>query len=186
MGSGDHQCEWREKVERLETDLGYAARAVDAAEKLIAAQRDTIRLKDEALAKLGERVTSLQGTVDKLQRHVFGKRSEKMPRVADAIRDPERANAERIEAQQLRRENARTLAQLLRAARSVGRADALPHRPAPANRQQRFRTRAARRGPRPEELPLRRIGRGWREPRRSLLAHRDVRGERGEPGHLPR
>jgi transposase len=49
-------------------------------------------------------------------------------------------------------------------ARSVGRADALPHRPASADRQQRVRARAARKRPRTEELPLRRIGRGRREP----------------------
>lgn len=113
MGSGDHRCEWREKVERLEADLGYAARAVEAAEKIIAAQKVAIRLKDETLATQSEQLAQIQATVEKLQRHVFGKRSEKMPRVADAIRDPDRANAERIAAQQLRRENAEKKRQLV-------------------------------------------------------------------------
>jgi transposase len=85
MGGEDHRCEWREKAEKLEAEV-----------------RD---LRGE--------LTSVQDTLEKLQRHVFGKRSEKMPRVADAIRDPERANAERIAAQQLRRENAEKKRQLV-------------------------------------------------------------------------
>jgi transposase len=85
MGGEDHRCEWREKAEKLEAEV-----------------RD---LRGE--------LTSVQDTLEKLQRHVFGKRSEKMPRVADAIRDPDRANAERIAAQQLRRENAEKKRQLV-------------------------------------------------------------------------
>jgi hypothetical protein len=53
-------------------------------------------------------------------------------------------------------------------------------------RQQPLRTGAPRRGPRAEELPLRRLGRSRREPGRPLLAHRDVRDERREPGQLSR
>ena len=113
MGGDDHRCEWREKVSKLEADLGYAARAVDAAEKIIAAQAETIRLKDEILAKQAEQIDRIQGTVDKLQRHVFGKRSEKMPAVAQEIRDPDRAEAERIAALQTRRENAEKKRQLV-------------------------------------------------------------------------
>ncbi len=63
MGGEDHRCEWREKAEKLEAEV-----------------RD---LRGE--------IASMQGTLQKLQRHVFGKRSEKMPSVAAAIRDPERA-----------------------------------------------------------------------------------------------
>jgi transposase len=85
MGGEDHRCEWREKAEKLEAEV-----------------RD---LRGE--------LNSVQDTLEKLQRHVFGKRSEKMPRVADAIRDPDRANAERIAAQQLRRENAEKKRQLV-------------------------------------------------------------------------
>jgi len=85
MGGEDHRCEWRDKAEKLEAEV-----------------RD---LRGE--------LTSMQGTLEKLQRHVFGKRSEKMPRVADAIRDPDRANAERIAALQLRRENAEKKRQLV-------------------------------------------------------------------------
>jgi len=113
MGGDDHQCEWRSKVEKLEADLGYATRAVETAEKIIATQVETIRLKDEALARQAEQITQIQGTVDKLQRHVFGKRSEKMPAVAQAIRDPDRAEAERIAALQTRRENAEKKRQLV-------------------------------------------------------------------------
>jgi transposase len=85
MGGEDHRCEWRDKAEKLEAEV-----------------RD---LRGE--------LTSMAGTLEKLQRHVFGKRSEKMPRVADAIRDPDRADAERIAAQQLRRENAEKKRQLV-------------------------------------------------------------------------
>jgi transposase len=85
MGGEDHRCEWRDKAEKLEAEV-----------------RD---LRGE--------MASMAGTLEKLQRHVFGKRSEKMPRVADAIRDPERADAERIAAQQLRRENAEKKRQLV-------------------------------------------------------------------------
>ena len=120
MGGDDHRCEWRAKADRLDSDLAHAARAVDAAEKIIATQAETIRLKDEQLArqgellaKQGEQLASVQATVEKLQRHVFGKRSEKMPTVAEAIRDPERATAERIAAQQTRRENAEKKRQLV-------------------------------------------------------------------------
>jgi transposase len=113
MGGDDHRCEWRAKAERLESDLAYAARAVDAAEKILATQAEAIRLKDELLAKQGEQLASVQATVDKLQRHVFGKRSEKMPAVATPIRDPDRAEAERIAALQTRRENAEKKRQLV-------------------------------------------------------------------------
>jgi transposase len=106
MGSGDHRCEWREQAEGLATQL-------DAALKTISAQAETIQRQAEALATQGEQLSSLQSTVEKLQRHVFGKRSEKMPAVAEAIRDPERATAERIAAQQTRRENAEKKRQLV-------------------------------------------------------------------------
>jgi transposase len=85
MGGEDHRCEWRDKAEKLEAEV-----------------RD---LRGE--------VASMQGTLEKLQRHVFGKRSEKMPPVATAIRDPERAEAERIAALQTRRENAEKKRQLV-------------------------------------------------------------------------
>jgi transposase len=84
MGGEDHRCEWREKADKLEAEV-----------------RD---LRGE--------LASMAGTLEKLQRHVFGTRS-KMPRVADAIRDPDRANAERIAALQLRRENAEKKRQLV-------------------------------------------------------------------------
>ncbi|MFL5412502.1 MAG: IS66 family transposase [Myxococcales bacterium] len=113
MGGDDHRCEWREKAERLETDLVHAARAVDAAEKIIALQGEQLRAKDEALGAMGEQLTSVQATVEKLQRHVFGKRSEKMPPVREAIRDPARAEQERIAALQTRRENAEKNRQLV-------------------------------------------------------------------------
>jgi transposase len=113
MGGDDHRCEWREKAERLEADLAHAARAVGAAEKLIALQAEQLRAKDETLATMGEQLTSVQATVEKLQRHVFGKRSEKMPPVREAIRDPARAEQERIAALQTRRENAEKNRQLV-------------------------------------------------------------------------
>jgi transposase len=56
---------------------------------------------------------AMHGTLEKLQRHVFGRRSEKMPSVAEAIRDPARAEAERIATIQTRRENAEKKRQLV-------------------------------------------------------------------------
>lgn len=106
MGGEHHRCAWRDEAERLGAEL-------TAAHKTIAAQAETIRQQADALTKQGEQLTQIQATVEKLQRHVFGKRSEKMPRIADAIRDPDRANAERIAAQQLRRENAEKKRQLV-------------------------------------------------------------------------
>jgi transposase len=75
MGGDDRHCEWRDQVEHLKEDLGYAAQALDTAKEIIAKQAETIRLKDEALAKQGEQLSQIQATLDKLQRHVFGKRS---------------------------------------------------------------------------------------------------------------
>src|SRR5512138_164983 len=120
MGTGDHQCEWRARVEKLEQDLAYAGQAVDTAEKIIATQAEALRLKDELLAqqaeviaKQGEQIAQIQGTVEKLQRHVFGKRSEKITPLEKALRDPARAEADRIAALQTRRENAEKKRQLV-------------------------------------------------------------------------
>jgi transposase len=85
MESGDHRCEWRERAEALEAEL--AATKADLA--------------------------AVQSTIEKLQRHVFGKRSEKMPSVAEATKDPARREAERIQALQTRRENAEQKRQLV-------------------------------------------------------------------------
>jgi transposase len=85
MGGEDHRCEWRDKAEKLEAEV-----------------RD-----------LRSELSSIHGTLEKLQRQVFGKRSEKMPSVAAAIRDPDRAEAERIAALQTRRENAEKKRQLV-------------------------------------------------------------------------
>jgi transposase len=113
MGGEDHRCEWRDKAERLAAELARVARSMEAAEALIRSQTEAIRTRDETLAKMGEQLASVQSTVEKLQRHVFGKRSEKMPSVAAAIRDPDRAEAERIAALQTRRENAEKKRQLV-------------------------------------------------------------------------
>ncbi len=62
---------------------------------------------------LEARLAQVEATLEKLQRHQFGARSEKMPSVAEAIRDPARAEAERIASQQKRRENAEKKRQLV-------------------------------------------------------------------------
>jgi transposase len=92
MGSGDHRCEWRERAEGLAVELGTA---------------------HTEIAAMKEQMAAMGATLEKLQRHVFGKRSEKMPPVAEAIRDPARKEAERIAAQQTRRENAEKKRQLV-------------------------------------------------------------------------
>lgn len=106
MGGEDHRCTWRERAESLAVQL-------DAAQKTISAQAQVIEQQAASLSKLTEQFSSVQATVEKLQRHVFGKRSEKMPSVAAAIRDPDRAEAERIAALQTRRENAEKKRQLV-------------------------------------------------------------------------
>jgi transposase len=83
--SEEHRCEWRERAEGLESQLA-AARAT--------------------IAEQAGQIAAVQATVEKLQRHVFGKRSEKMPRVADELRDPTDAEAARPAAQEARQENA--------------------------------------------------------------------------------
>lgn len=67
----------------------------------------------ERAEALEARLAQSEATLEKLQRHQFGARSEKMPSVAEAIRDPARAEAERIAAQQKRRENAEKKRQLV-------------------------------------------------------------------------
>jgi transposase len=68
--------------------------------------------RDRAEA-LEARLAQVEATLEKLQRHQFGARSEKMPPVSEAIRDPARAETERIAAQQKRRENAEKKRQLV-------------------------------------------------------------------------
>jgi transposase len=92
MGGDDHRCEWRERAESLQVQLDRA---------------------NATIASMSEKLTSVEGTLEKLQRHVFGQRSEKMPPVAEAIRDPARAEAARIAALQKRRENAEKKRQLV-------------------------------------------------------------------------
>jgi transposase len=67
----------------------------------------------ERAEALEARIAQLEASIEKLQRHQFGRRSEKMPSVAEAIRDPERVHAERIAALQTRRENAEKKRQLV-------------------------------------------------------------------------
>lgn len=106
MGGDDHRCAWREEVEGLRADVAYAAQALEAAEATVAQLQEQLRLKDEALP-------SVQATLEKLQRHVFGQRSERMPSVKHEIRDPARAEAERIAALRTRREHAEKKRQLV-------------------------------------------------------------------------
>ena len=103
---GEHRCEWRDEAESLSSQLA-------AAHDTISAQAQTIRQQSESIAKLSDQLTSVQATVEKLQRHVFGARSEKMPSVAKEIRDPARAEADRIAALRTRRENAEKKRQLV-------------------------------------------------------------------------
>jgi transposase len=89
--SEEHHCEWRERAEGLESQLA-AARAT--------------------IAEQAEQIAAVQASIEKLQRHVFGKRSEKMPRVADELRDPAGAEAARTAALETREENAALRKQL--------------------------------------------------------------------------
>jgi transposase len=91
MGGDDHRCVWRERVEVLEAEL--ASTRADAAEK-------------------ASRLAALEATVEKLQRHVFGKRSEKMPSVAKALRDAGEVTTDPDAALATRRSNAEAKAAL--------------------------------------------------------------------------
>jgi len=62
--------------------------------------------------KLEAEVASLRASLETLQRHVFGKRSEKMPRVAEELRDEVDPEAARKAAQERREENAALRRQL--------------------------------------------------------------------------
>jgi len=84
MGGDDHRCQWRDRAEALAVEVG--------------------KLEAEVADVRGQLV-SMQGTLEKLQRHVFGRRSEKMPRISDELRDPSQAAAREAELQK-RRENA--------------------------------------------------------------------------------
>ena len=113
MGPGEHQSEWRGRAESLATQLAAAqgtiaeqAAIIDRQAVEIEQQSKIIEQQGEAIAKQGEELAAIRGTVEKLQRHVFGKRSEKMPRVADELRDPADAEAARLAALEVREENA--------------------------------------------------------------------------------
>lgn len=74
MGGDDHQCAWRARAEALESEV----------------------------SDLRAAVVEMKGSLAKLQRHAFGKRSEKMPPVSEELRragvtssDPEAALAKR-------------------------------------------------------------------------------------------
>ena len=95
----DHRCEWRDRAEALQLELDKTRVQL------------TNALADVAL--LREQLGTVQATLEKLQRHVFGQRSEKIPRVEEAIRDPARAEAARISALKKRRENAEQRRQLV-------------------------------------------------------------------------
>jgi transposase len=80
----EHHCEWRDQAERLTVEL----------------------------AETKAEVVSLRAIVEKLQRHVFGKRSEKMPRISDELRDPADSEAAHLAALETRQENAALRRQL--------------------------------------------------------------------------
>ncbi len=85
MGGDDHRCEWRERAEKLEAELAAA---------------------HATIAELKGQLAQLQGVVEKLQRHVFGQRSEKMPPVAQELRRKGVTRADREASLAKRRENA--------------------------------------------------------------------------------
>jgi transposase len=85
MGGGDHRCEWTERAEKLEAELAVA---------------------HATIAELKGQLTQLQDVVGKLQKHVFGQRSEKMPPVAQELRRKGAVSADREAALAKRRENA--------------------------------------------------------------------------------
>jgi transposase len=83
MGGEDHRCEWRQRAEELESELSSA---------------------HATISQMQGQLAQLSGVVGKLQRHVFGQRSEKMPPPSEELRrrgiikaDPEASLAKRRE-----------------------------------------------------------------------------------------
>lgn len=102
----EHRCEWRDRAEALQQQLDQAHAVIGTLTQQVA----------DATAVMGSmrgQITGLQDSLEKLQRHVFGQRSEKIPPVAQAIRDPAQAEAARISANQKRRENTEKKRQLV-------------------------------------------------------------------------
>ena len=124
MGGDDHRCEWRGAGGGPHSSLRRAGPFGEA----------TAAVCDARTAR------RCPATVEKLQRHVFGKRSEKMPPVAEAIRDPSRAEADRLAALQTRRENAEKKRLLVTRTRAQGQ-----RRPEDRPELRRARLHAARR-----------------------------------------
>jgi len=92
LSSIEHRCEWREKAEQLEAEVTVLETQVGQMEK--------------QLGRVGE----LEQTVASLQRHIFGKRSEKMPPVTSELQkagaittDPEETLAKRRDAARKKR-----------------------------------------------------------------------------------
>jgi len=84
----DHRCEWRERAESLQAELDRT-------------RAELTRSNSE----MAEKLAGMAATLEKLQRHVFGKRSEKIPRVADELREAG-LEADPAAALEKRRENA--------------------------------------------------------------------------------
>lgn len=112
MSVAEHRCEWRDQAEALQVQLDQANVVIGSlTEKLaeatavVATMQTQVRDSTAAVVSMSEQMAAMKGTVEKLQRHVFGQRSEKIPPLASEIRDPERAERERISALQKRREN---------------------------------------------------------------------------------
>jgi DNA replication protein DnaC len=113
MGGEDHRCDWRNKAERLAAELARVARSMEAAEAMIRSQTEAIRARDAALAKQASssrrsRPPSRSSSATCV-REALGEDAA----LAEAIRDPDRAEAERIAALQTRRENAEKKRQLV-------------------------------------------------------------------------
>jgi transposase len=99
LSSLEHRCEWRDKAEKLEAEVAKLEAEVVQLETQVA-----------QMGKQLERVGQLEQTVASLQRHIFGKSSEKMPSIASELQksgaitaDPEGTLQRRREAAQKKR-----------------------------------------------------------------------------------
>jgi transposase len=118
----DHHCSWREEAERLQARVEELESTLEQSEQLRARveelestheQSEQLRARVEELESTLEQSEQLHATVSKLEaelqtlrRQVFGKKSEKIPRIKDELRQKSVSHRDPKEAQKRRRENA--------------------------------------------------------------------------------
>ena len=90
----DHACGWRDEAEKLRAEL--------------AEQHEHLAKQAEVAAKQAELVAGMQAQLEKLTRHVFGARSEKMTPIAEELRKKKPRTHEETQAERRAKREARS------------------------------------------------------------------------------